>query len=207
MKKHPLEVIPTPYQGKISFIVPTLSDILITIIWFRLSLIQYFLGPFRNLTILKTEWERKTVSISMIILEIFIASAVYTTRNVLMQVRENKIWGNLMFVDGLQETAFIRLVYKKSWQSTYIKPVDNLQQTCYHQAGASDLRASRYRLVDHIATTQPETPQVWCKLWILSAWCKYIIKLHQDCSLHPMKNLHNRPKVELRRKNEIFYYS
>ena len=27
-------------------------------------------------------------------------------------------------------------------QSTWIKPVDNLQQTCYHQTGASDANAS-----------------------------------------------------------------
>ena len=32
------------------------------------------------------------------------------------------------------EKLFIKLVDKKSAQSTCIKPVDNLQQTCYHQA-------------------------------------------------------------------------
>ena len=38
----------------------------------------------------------------------------------------------------LVETTCIKLVDEMSWQSTCIKPVDNLQQTCYHQAGASD---------------------------------------------------------------------
>ena len=46
------------------------------------------------------------------------------------------------------ETTCITLVDKKSWQSTCINPVDNLQQTCYHQAGASDANASWYRLDD-----------------------------------------------------------
>ena len=31
---------------------------------------------------------------------------------------------------------------------------------------------------------QPITPQTWCKLWILPAWCKYNIKLHQANWLH-----------------------
>ena len=34
-----------------------------------------------------------------------------------------------------------KFVDKKSRQSTFIKPVDNLQQTCYRQAGASDANA------------------------------------------------------------------
>ena len=33
----------------------------------------------------------------------------------------------------------------KCWQSTCSKPVENLQKTCYHQAGASDANASWYR--------------------------------------------------------------
>ena len=49
-----------------------------------------------------------------------------------------------VFADLLQvvETTCIKLVDKKSWQSTCIKPVDNMQQTCYHQALASDRTAS-----------------------------------------------------------------
>ena len=56
----------------------------------------------------------------------------------------------MMFADLLQviETTRISLVDKKCWQSTCIKPVDNLQQTCYHQAGASDANAFWYRLHD-----------------------------------------------------------
>ena len=40
--------------------------------------------------------------------------------------------GNLVFVDLLQavETTYIKLADKKCWQSTFIKPVYNLQQTC-----------------------------------------------------------------------------
>ena len=51
----------------------------------------------------------------------------------------------------------IKLVDKKSWQSTCIKPVDNLQQTCYHQAGASDANASWYRLDDCKVTSLQQT--------------------------------------------------
>ena len=60
------------------------------------------------------------------------------------QVCENQTCCNLIFADLLQvaETTCIKLVDKKSWQSTCIKPVDNLQQTCYDQAGASDTNAS-----------------------------------------------------------------
>ena len=36
--------------------------------------------------------------------------------------------------------------YKTPWQSSWIKPVDNLQQTCYDQAGASAANASRWQL-------------------------------------------------------------
>ena len=63
---------------------------------------------------------------------------------------EKQTWGNLIIVDHLRvvETTCIKLVDKKSWQSTCIKPVDNLQQTCYHQAGASDANESWYRLDD-----------------------------------------------------------
>ena len=35
---------------------------------------------------------------------------------------------------------------KKPWQPTCVKPVNNLQQTCYHEAGASNANASWYRL-------------------------------------------------------------
>ena len=42
----------------------------------------------------------------------------------------------------LVETTRIELGGKKSWQLTCIKPVDNLQQTCYHQAEASHANAS-----------------------------------------------------------------
>ena len=49
------------------------------------------------------------------------------------------------------------------WQSTCIKPVNNLQQTCYHQAGASDVNASWYRLEDcKVASLQ----QIYCNLCV-----------------------------------------
>ena len=58
----------------------------------------------------------------------------------LHQFCENQTWYNFIFADLLRvvETICIKLVDKKSWQSTCIKSVDNLQQTCYHLAGASD---------------------------------------------------------------------
>ena len=61
----------------------------------------------------------------------------------LRQVCENQTYCKLIFADFLQvvESTCIKLVDKKSRQSTYIKPFDNLQQTCYHQAGASDANA------------------------------------------------------------------
>ena len=55
------------------------------------------------------------------------------------------------------ETTCIKLVDKKSWQSTCIKPVDSLQKTCYHQTGASDANASWYRLDDNQATSLQQT--------------------------------------------------
>ena len=59
----------------------------------------------------------------------------------------NKPAADLMQLDihrlaEVVETTCIELVDKKSSRSTCIKPVDNLQQTCYHQAGASDANAS-----------------------------------------------------------------
>ena len=51
----------------------------------------------------------------------------------------------------------VKLVDKKSWQSNCIKPIDNLQQTCYHQAGASDVNVSWYRLDDCKVTSLQQT--------------------------------------------------
>ena len=79
------------------------------------------------------------------------------------QVCENQTCCNLIFADLLQvvETTCIKLVDKKSWQSTCSKPVDNLQQTCNHQPGASDANASWYRLDDSKATSLQQT---WCNV-------------------------------------------
>ena len=68
----------------------------------------------------------------------------------LQQVCENQTCCKSIFADLLRvvETTCIKLVDKKFWQSTRIKPVDNLQQTCYHQVGESDANASWYRLDD-----------------------------------------------------------
>ena len=68
----------------------------------------------------------------------------------LQRVCENQNCCSLIFADLLQlvEITYIKLVNKKSWQSTCIKPVDNLQQTCYHQAGASNTNASWYQVDD-----------------------------------------------------------
>ena len=62
----------------------------------------------------------------------------------LQQVCEYQTCCNLIF--AVVETTCIKLVDKKSWQSTCMLPVDNLQQTCYRQVGASDANASWYRL-------------------------------------------------------------
>ena len=58
----------------------------------------------------------------------------------LQQICENQICCSLMFADFLEvvETTCIKLVDKKSRQSTCSKLVDNLQQTCYREAGASE---------------------------------------------------------------------
>ena len=42
----------------------------------------------------------------------------------------------------LMHRFMVRFITKKSCQSTCSKPVDNMQQACYHQAGASDANAS-----------------------------------------------------------------
>ena len=42
----------------------------------------------------------------------------------------------------LMHRFMVRFITKKSCQSTWSKPVDNMQQACYHQAGASDAHAS-----------------------------------------------------------------
>ena len=54
----------------------------------------------------------------------------------LQQVCENQTCCNLIFADLLQvvETTCIKLANIKSQLSNCIKPVDNLQQTCYRQA-------------------------------------------------------------------------
>ena len=66
---------------------------------------------------------------------------------------------NLVFLDMLQvvKTFCVKLVDKKSWKSTCNKPVDNLQKTCYHQAGANDANASWYRLDDCKVTSLQQT--------------------------------------------------
>ena len=62
----------------------------------------------------------------------------------LQQDCENQTCCNLIFADLLQvvETTCIKLANIKSQLSNCSKPVDNLQQTCYHQAGASNANAS-----------------------------------------------------------------
>ena len=55
------------------------------------------------------------------------------------------------------ETTGIKLVDKQSRQSTCIKPVDNLQWTCYYQARASDANASWYRPDYFIPTSLEQT--------------------------------------------------
>ena len=46
-----------------------------------------------------------------------------------------------MQLDVVEATCIKLVGGLKFWKSTCIKPVDNLQQTCYHQAGASDVNA------------------------------------------------------------------
>ena len=50
----------------------------------------------------------------------------------------------LIFADLLKviERTCINSLVDKSVESTCMKPVDNLQQTCCHHAGASDANAS-----------------------------------------------------------------
>ena len=67
----------------------------------------------------------------------------------------------------------IKLVCKKSWQSTCIKPIDNLQQTCCHQVGASDANASWYRFNDDSkACNKPAADllELGCYCWVMNRW-------------------------------------
>ena len=64
----------------------------------------------------------------------FIKSAGFVNVNWLVV---SSLSSNLMQIDICRLTTSIKIVDKKSRQSTCIKPVDNLQQTCYHQAGAN----------------------------------------------------------------------
>ena len=75
----------------------------------------------------------------------------------LHQVCENQPLCSLIF--AIVETTCIKRVDKKSWQwqSICIKPVDNLQQTFYHQGGASDANASWYRLDNCKVTSLQQT--------------------------------------------------
>ena len=67
--------------------------------------------------------------------------SLLTTSSCSKSVKIRLVNCNLMFADLLLvvETTCIKLVDKKPRQSTCSKPVDDLRQTCYHQAGASDL--------------------------------------------------------------------
>ena len=69
----------------------------------------------------------------------------------LQQICENQTWFYLILA------GYFKLVDKKSWQSTCSKQVDNLQQTCYHQVGASDANASWCQLDDSKATSLQQT--------------------------------------------------
>ena len=74
------------------------------------------------------------------LLDAIVASSVLAALSCIKFVK-NMLDGNLIFADLLQvvETTCIKLVDKKALESTSIKLVNNLQQqTCYHQAGASD---------------------------------------------------------------------
>ena len=63
-------------------------------------------------------------------------------------------WSDLMQLDlRVLVTTCITLVQKKSRESTCIKTVDKLAAARYHQARASDVNASWYRLDDCKATS------------------------------------------------------
>ena len=64
----------------------------------------------------------------------------------------------------------LSLWIKKSCQSTCSKPVDNLKLTCYHQAGASDANASRYRL--------EQTCSRLASFWLCTCTCVRAIHAH-----------------------------
>lgn len=92
-----------------------------------------------------------------------------------IEVYENHAWCKTIFADFLQviETVLLQLcgnntlTYycncgktscgKKSWQLTWNKPVDNLQQTSYHQTEASDTNPSWYRSHDCKETSLQQT--------------------------------------------------
>ena len=94
---------------------------------------------------------------------------------------EHQTCSNLIFADlpHVVETTCIKLVDKKSWQSTCIKPVENLQQTCYLQARASNANASWYRLDDSKATSLQQT---CCNL--SGSECVFKVKLWSSKGKH-----------------------
>ena len=68
-----------------------------------------------------------------------------------VKIRLDVTW---YFADLLSvvKTTCIKLVDRKSWETTCIKPVDNLQRTCYRQTGASDTNASWYLTADDVCS-------------------------------------------------------
>ena len=103
------------------------------------------------------------------------------------QVYENQTCCNLIFADLPQvvKTTCIKFVDKQSWQSTCIKPVDNLQQTCYRQAEASDANASWYRLDDCKVTS---LQQHCCNLRVCGCVLLFYYRLACDVDLNPRLN-------------------
>ena len=100
--------------------------------------------------------------------------------NKLHQVCENQNWCNLIFAGLFLKRLASSLWIKSLDNQRASKPgsVDNLQQTCYHQAGASDANASWYRLDDWKAkslllkTSLLILPELF---QLLQSWCNNIV--------------------------------
>ena len=69
----------------------------------------------------------------------------------------------------LKQLASSLWIKSLNYVSTCSKPVDNLQQTCYHQAGASDVNASWYQLDDSKVTSLQQT---CCNLRVSGLICR-----------------------------------
>ena len=159
---------------------------------------------------------------TIIINKVMYSTSIYTARNATGLLQVADFTGLLQVVNRLQQVCWIhqvaaslwksdllqldicrlvasciKLVDKKSQLSTCIKPVDNLQQTCKHQAEANDANASWYRLDDSKVTSLQQT---CCKLRVSGCVNENESFLNSHVLVEREQELHE-PLEELRSEN------